>query len=721
MLAKKKAAKKAAIVASVSKAAATVHAGKFSKTVAYSGKRREASRADAIDDGTSGDRRTALIRSVGDHINTRLATIDGAEDVDGDLFDDKRKEMMEEARLAAGTQQRIVSGVMAQYVASCKESADATGHKKPCGAVAASSSAHWNGEGAGSALQLVRVGHNSNAVTAVATLGTELVLFGDKSGKVYMTDLSPNQSSHNAVAHVERLGKKVMLEPPMNGPVTCIAVSDTRGCRPNTRDLFEKSSVDTSCTSYVSAGAADGSISIWETATRKHKGLLFMHRKPVTGLAFRLGTSDLYSVSEDATLRVWSVPTMMCSDKLFGHEGRIYDINALKRETCATVGDDGTMRFWKVEAATQQSFSFLVQHRDEVVKGGSSSPSVDATDKNSTCPIQLECVAMLNDSIVLAGAVDGSIVVFDTNRRKPIVVVPHAHGYKSLADGTGLENTTLTPPSSRQYNTITSITTVPYADVAATASYDGVVRLWHVAGVGAGSVAAGRRTALPGAAASESRGPALRLLAEFPVMSLVTSLRFSLDGDALYVGCSKESRLGRWVVHRGSLNSVCVLPLTKRGEQALSKVGNVEHVPAQLYNFVDNEEEAEGDATAEPQLQTAAPSGSIDSDAELDEDHLSEGGTANGGDYGDMTAEEDGHPFFKIGADGQLAFNKPVHDDAEDDIMRRHMVGTKVGLLKKKKSMAPPVGGKKASKTNAVPAKRLKVAKGSDAKVRRKN
>uniref|UniRef100_A0A0A9WD39 U3 small nucleolar RNA-interacting protein 2 n=1 Tax=Lygus hesperus TaxID=30085 RepID=A0A0A9WD39_LYGHE len=123
-----------------------------------------------------------------------------------------------------------------------------------------------------------------------------------------------------------------------------MAISDTRSYRPSTKDLFEKSTVDTSCVSYLAVGAADGSIAVWELLTLHFKGLLTMHHKAVTGLVFRANTSTLYSVSLDKTLRVWSVPSMLCSDRLFGHESGINAISAMRREVCASAGEDGTMR-----------------------------------------------------------------------------------------------------------------------------------------------------------------------------------------------------------------------------------------------------------------------------------------------------------------------------------------------------------------------------------------
>lgn len=92
-----------------------------------------------------------------------------------------------------------------------------------------------------------------------------------------------------------------------------------------------------------------------------------MHHKAVTGLSFRMNTATLYSVSCDKMLRVWSIPSMLCNDRLFGHESNINGVSALRREVAASVGDDGTMRLWKVDAATQQSYEYWLHYRDEAL------------------------------------------------------------------------------------------------------------------------------------------------------------------------------------------------------------------------------------------------------------------------------------------------------------------------------------------------------------------
>ncbi|RNF01342.1 ribosomal rRNA-processing protein 9 [Trypanosoma rangeli] len=570
-----------------------------------------------------------MLRAIGDHVNTRLQELEFDDDLDADLFDEQQRQLREEAAIAAGTKSRVLSTSIAKFLRRQEETvADDAGS-----AVTASA-------------KMVRIRHNSNAVTAVCGLGADLVVLGDKSGAIYMAELnggpSPPLSPNSS--------QKMLLSPFLPAAVLSIAVSDTRDVRPSQRALFERSTVDTSVTSYIAAGAADGTISVWVTSTRKHMGFLSMHRSAVTGLAFRHDT--LYSCSNDETLRVWSVPQMICQDKLFGHQGRVLGIHCLKRERCATVGEDGTMRFWKVDAATQQEF---------------------ATSSHFGVKVVLECVTMVNDNVVLCGAANGALLLFDVNRRKPLAVQEAAHGYGFVGDGTGLEKAVVAAQQEQasdaseqarevrrqNANPITSVASIPHADVAASASYDGNVRLWRIVTpeVGRKSAATADHTECVAATATT-----FECLASIPVGAIVTSLFFTPSGDALLVGCSKEPRLGRWVVQRSALNAAYVIPLDDARLRASASCAAVEHIPALLYGFDD--EEAGSDKEGE-------------NDVAGSEDPM-DGESAPQANDGSDDGSNGENGLFTLGEDGQMQFSAPAEAD---------VAGKKMALRKKKKKI----------------------------------
>ena len=56
--------------------------------------------------------------------------------------------------------------------------------------------------------------------------------------------------------------------------------------------------------SYLVSGGVEPLIHIWDYNTYAHVKYFKGHRGPINGLAFRLGTLQLFSASEDKTLKV---------------------------------------------------------------------------------------------------------------------------------------------------------------------------------------------------------------------------------------------------------------------------------------------------------------------------------------------------------------------------------------------------------------------------------
>nr|CCC93474.1 predicted WD40 repeat protein [Trypanosoma congolense IL3000] len=578
----------------------------------------------------------AVLRAIGDHVNTRLQELDFDDELDADLFDEKQRQLREEAELDAGTKVRALAADISDFL---------RGQQGKKGVHSLDASVLSSSD-----VSVVCVGHNNNAVTAVCSLGAQTVVLGDKTGAVYIAELGSVSKG------------KQLLSPSLRAAVCSIAVSDTRGMRPSQRTLFERSTADHSVTSYIAVGAADGTISVWITETRRHMGTLTMHRSAVTGLAFRNDT--LYSGGYDEALRVWALPQMSCEDKLFGHTGRVLGLHCLKRERCATVGDDGTMRFWKVDAATQQEFASSTHFGVKVV---------------------LECVVMVSDFIVLCGAANGALLVFDVGKRRPLVVREAVHGYGFVGDGTGLEAEAIALQKSqadessserRIPNPITAVAAIPYSDVAASASYDGVVRVWHV---NVASERSGRSSQVNGANTSSSaRTDSLDHLASISVNALVTSLYFPPTSDALFIACSKEPRLGRWVVQRSALNSVLVVPLNQSARQHLESSSRIEHVPAMLYGFDDDGGEGRDTTGYLNDDNNAGRSNEPQSPQYGDHDDVEDTDESS---RDSCDKSETG--LFTLGEEGQMKFNLPI------DSVNQKSAKNKMNTKSKKRGKNP--------------------------------
>lgn len=76
----------------------------------------------------------------------------------------------------------------------------------------------------------------------------------------------------------------------------------------------------------------------------------------MSGLAFRVDGSELYSSSFDRSLKLWSVPDFDYMDSLFGHQSELTAVHALRQEKCVTSGFDRTCRVWRIPEESQLIF-----------------------------------------------------------------------------------------------------------------------------------------------------------------------------------------------------------------------------------------------------------------------------------------------------------------------------------------------------------------------------
>lgn len=72
------------------------------------------------------------------------------------------------------------------------------------------------------------------------------------------------------------------------------------------------------------------------------------HRGPVSCLAFRQGTSELFSGSFDRTIKIWNVEDRTYMNTLFGHQSEVLSIDCLRKERVLTAGRDRSMQLFKV-------------------------------------------------------------------------------------------------------------------------------------------------------------------------------------------------------------------------------------------------------------------------------------------------------------------------------------------------------------------------------------
>jgi len=325
---------------------------------------------------------------------------------------------------------------------------------------------------------------------------------------------------------------------------------------------------------FVVTAGADRRLIVHDAETLKPLRVFTHHRDAVTGLAFRRGTNQLYTCSKDRTVKVWSVDDLAYIETLFGHQDGCGDIDALAQERCVSVGaKDRTARLWRIVEETQLVF------RGGAVDKKPPPPGVDPRSlarEGST-----DRVAMLDDDLFVTGSDNGALALWSAQKKKPLHLVPLAHGVDPPLDPARVSadrrpDPALVPPPQPRW--ITALRAVPYSDVVLSGSWDGLVRVWKLsddkrklepAGV------LGREPAGDQPAAGEDPGRHIRgVVNDIAVFERGDRGK---DGLCVVVAVGKEHRFGRWGNVRGGRNGAVVFEVPRAPPKA---VANGVHNPS---------------------------------------------------------------------------------------------------------------------------------------------
>lgn len=268
------------------------------------------------------------------------------------------------------------------------------------------------------------------------------------------------------------------------------------------RGINRRSHVIAMCLSsdskFLALAEGGNNIQIWCPKELKHLKTFKGHRDVVTALVFRKDTHELYSGSKDRSVKIWSVDEMAYIESLFGHQAHVTDIDALSRERAITSGGiDCSLRIWKI---TEESQLIYNGHRGSI-----------------------EGVKFINDENFVSSGNDGSLCLWSALKKKPLVTKPTVHGLQENGEP----------------NWISALATVVNADLVASGSCDGFIRLWQMS----------------------DNGRKFNQILEIPVTGFVNGLTFTADGRTLIAAIGQEHRLGRWWRISESKNQVLIIDL----------------------------------------------------------------------------------------------------------------------------------------------------------------
>eukprot|EP00741_Cyanophora_paradoxa_P010995 tig00020553_g10629.t1 len=142
----------------------------------------------------------------------------------------------------------------------------------------------------------------------------------------------------------------------------------------------------------LAAGAGDGYVGIFDTATLKLNNRIHGHAKPIRGVCFSADGEKLYSCGDDGVISVFDVQSGSIVNTFSGHTGPVYSIALSANGILASASADRTVKLWSLQTRTMLH-QFASSHTDQVW-GCAFAPS--------------------GKELVSAGA-DGVLVVYDTN------------------------------------------------------------------------------------------------------------------------------------------------------------------------------------------------------------------------------------------------------------------------------------------------------------------
>ena len=263
---------------------------------------------------------------------------------------------------------------------------------------------------------------------------------------------------------------------------------------------------------YAAVGRRDATVCIYDIRSNAKTSLVKTftgHKGPITSLAFRTQSLQLFSGSEDRCIRHYNLNEMMYLETLYGHQFGVTGVDCHLKERPVSVGRDRTGRIWKLAEDTHLIF-----------RGGAKTAPADT-------------VRVMKENWFVTGHEDGNLGLWMSDKKRAVVNINHAHGAVGNI-GCG----------------ISAIGSLRGSDLAITGSCDGYLRLWKVA--------------MGGTVKDRNMVP----LYKIPLNGYVNDLAIGPKARFCIAAVGQEPKLGRWNRISGAKNRIAILRLRSKEDTA---------------------------------------------------------------------------------------------------------------------------------------------------------
>lgn len=265
------------------------------------------------------------------------------------------------------------------------------------------------------------------------------------------------------------------------------------------------------------------------------------HKHAITALCFRASSHQLFSASEDRTIKYYDVDQKMFLETLFGHQFGVTNMDCHVAERPVSVGKDRTARLWKIEEDTHL-----------IYRGGARMSYA-------------ESVSVIKDKWFITGHQDGQLALWYSEKKKAVHTVQLAHGQDESGQG----------------HPVLTVKALPYSDLVWTGSCDGFLRLWKVS------------------IENKVNQSTMEEVFRVPIKGFINDISIGSNGGFCMLAIGQEHKMGRWKRIKGARNRIAKVTFHReeRGENS-SPNESLSNTKTNMANTNDRETSSSDDESS---------------------------------------------------------------------------------------------------------------------------